>query len=60
MPDWYPVVRAVRYYRGAYTVHDLLKLPTAITTWALQAEAAEAEGDRIAGEIAKQRRELKG
>lgn len=59
MPTWYPAVRAVRYYRGAYTLHDLLRLPTAITTWALTAEYAEAEAERIAREIGKQRSDLK-
>ena len=54
------MVRAVRYYNGAYTIDDLCKLPTCYTQWALTAEAAENEGQRIADEIAKQRRDLNG
>lgn len=53
-------MRAVRYYKGAYTIADLLELPTCITQWALAAEYAENEGERIAVEIQKQRDELKG
>jgi hypothetical protein len=60
VPSWYPVVRAVRYYRGAYTIQELLRLPVCITQWALTAEYAEAEGERIAYEIYKQRADLKG
>lgn len=60
MPSWYPTVRAVRYYNGAYTIADLLKLPSCITQWALTAEAAEAEGERIAAELYAQKRDLKG
>jgi hypothetical protein len=60
MPDWYPLVRAVRYYKGAYTVHELASLPSYLTQWALTAESAEAEGERIAMELQKQRADLDG
>jgi hypothetical protein len=53
-------VRAVRYYRGAYTIKDLANLPTCITQWALCAEAAESDAEQIAADLAAQRRELRG
>ena len=60
MPSWYPLVRAVRFYQGAYTLRDLAREPCVVTQWALTAEAAENEGERIAREIAKQERDLQG
>lgn len=60
MPPWYPLVRAVRYYNGAYKVRELAQEPSAVMQWALTAEAAECEGDRIAREIAKQAADLEG
>jgi hypothetical protein len=60
MPDWYPLVRAVRFYNGAYKLAELAREPVAVTRWALTAEAAENEGERIAREIAKQQADLAG
>lgn len=58
VPDWYPLVRACRYYKGAYTVEELAGAPAYITQWALAADWAEAEGERIALELEKQRADL--
>jgi hypothetical protein len=58
MPSYYPYVRAVRYYKGAYTIDDLMRLPSYITQWALTAEAAEASGQEMAREMARQEAEL--
>ena len=60
MPPWYPLVRAVKYYEGAYKVRELAQEPEAILQWALTAEAAECEGERIAREIYRQEQEMKG
>ena len=60
MPSWYPLVRACRFYQGAYTIRQLAAEPVAVTQWALTAEAAESEGERIAREIARQEQDLKG
>jgi hypothetical protein len=53
------LLRAVRYYKGAISPIELLKLPSCWITWANTAEAAEAEGERIAADLAKQEAELK-
>ena len=59
MPSWYPLLRACRYYQGAYTVEELAARPTALMQWALTAEAAESMGEKIARDIARQEAELK-
>lgn len=53
-------MRAVRYYKGAYTVRELAREPACITQWALTADWAEGEGERIALELEKQRADLRG
>jgi hypothetical protein len=55
MPSWYPIVRAVRYYNGAYTIEELAARPFALIQWALTAEAAENIGEQIARDLQKHR-----
>lgn len=58
MPSWYPLVRACRFYNGAYKVRELAQEPTAVMQWALTAEAAENMGERIARDLAQQEQDL--
>lgn len=56
MPDYYPVIRAARYLGVA--PWELLERPDCWTTWALNCENGEAVGERIAADLAEQKRAL--
>ncbi len=58
MPSWYPLVRACRYYNGAYQVEELARRPILLTQWALTAEQAENLGEKIARDLQKQKEDL--
>lgn len=58
MPGWYPLVRAVRYYKGAFTPEELLTTRSCWVTFANEAEAAEARAQQIAYEMARQQSDL--
>lgn len=56
MPDWYPLLRAARLMHIA--PWELARQPTCWINWALTAELAECEGERIALELRKQDNDL--